>query len=113
MHDAGVVHHEGLSPAIEDMSPGIAASPPTEHSQLERAGIELINSAVEIPHDAVLRFTLRVQEDPFLKVDPASGPATPGAYRVVTVLNTETGQNQFFHIRNIVTVRVLQEEDVW
>ena len=112
IHDAGVVHHEGLSPAIEDMSPGIAASPAAEHPQLERARIELINSAVEIPHDAVLRFDLRVQEDSFLKVDPATRATTPGADGMVTVLNTETRQHQFLHIRNIVTVGVLQEEDV-
>ena len=93
MHNARIVDHEGLSPTIKDMPPWITARSPAEHSQLARAWIELVDTAVEVPHDPVLRFNLRVQKDTFLEIEPAAWPTPPRTYRMVTVLNPKSCQH--------------------
>ena len=107
MHDPRVVHHEGLSPAIKDMSPRIPTRPTTEHSQFLGAWIELINAAVEIPQHAVLRFHLGMQEDAFLKINPPTRTTTPGTDGMVTVLNAKPGQHQLLHIGHVIAIRIL------
>ncbi len=77
-----------------------------------RARVELIDAAVEIPDDSVLRFDLGMQEDPFLEIDPSAGATTPRADRVVAVFDAESGEYQLFHVRDVVTVGVFEKEDV-
>ena len=91
---------------------GFPARSTAEHSQLASARIELINPTVEIPHDAVLSFDLRVQKDSFLKINPAAGTTTPRANGMVAVLNTETRQHDFLDVGNIIAVSVFQEKNV-
>ena len=60
----------------------------------------------------MLRLHLAVQEDAFLEIKPAARAAPPSADRVMVVLNSKTGQRQLPHVRNIIAIRVLEEEHV-
>ena len=112
IHDAGIVDHEGLAPAIEDVAPRVAAGAGAEESQFLGAGIVLVDAAVEITNETVLGFDLGMEEDAFLEVDPTAGTTTPGADRVVAVFNAEAGEGELLEVGNIVAVGVFEKEDI-
>ncbi len=109
---ARIVHEEGLSPFGEDVPPGIANSHACENPQVTGARVVLIDPAVVVAHHPVGRFHLRMQEDAFLKIDPTSRSPSPGTDRMVAVFDAKTGQGEFLDVRDVVTVRILQKENV-
>ena len=73
------------------MTPRISTSAFAEHPQFLRARVELVDPTIEIAHYTVLSFHLRVEENSFLKVDPAARAATPRADRVMIIFDPKTG----------------------
>lgn len=112
VHDLGVVDHEGLAPVVEDVAPGIAAGAGAEDAQFAGAGVVLIDAAIEVADEAARGLDLGVEEDAFLKVEPAAGAASPGADGVMAVLDAEAGEGEFFLVGDVVSVGVLIEKDV-
>ena len=112
MHDARVVHHEGLPPFFENMPPGITPGSPDKNAKLLGARIELINTAVVISNHTKGGFHLGMQKNALLEIDPTTRTAAPRADRVMIVLNAKTSQGQFLHIGHIITVGIFKEEDI-
>ena len=94
------------------MAPRIAAGAGAEDAQFAGARVVLIDAAIEVADEAARGLDLGVEEDAFLEIEPTAGAASPGADRVMAVLDAEAGEGELLHVGDIVSVSVLIEKNV-
>src|SRR6516225_5730487 len=86
------IGREGLSPAIEVMTPGIDKAA-DEDTQLHGLRPEAPNTAAAQAADAVRGFDMAVNVDGLVEIQHAVGAPAQGVQDMVGILGTETGED--------------------